>query len=605
MAAVFTKFVELILFTLAGLFQGLRQDWNIFELVALGGIWVALNRGWRPRVSIVERLEAIGSRLAEHRNACCLAAGIAAITVRAALIPVLPAPKPVASDEFSHLLLADTLLQGRVANPTHPLWVHFEGLQIIQQPHYVSNYFPGQAMVLAAARWITGSPWVGILLLSGIFCAVICWMLQGWVASEWALIGAVLAILRFAIGSYWINAYHGGFLPAIGGALIAGAYPRLRDKASASMSIVFGFGLAILACTRPFEGFLFSAPLLAALMWAQRKRAWMPRVRTVAPAMLIAALAVVGLGLYFRAITGSPVVTAYQVSQKMYGWPMSVAWAKPVEVPHRNQELHWYWEYERDEHGKIDTPLHFIEYLTFRLQEYWRFFLGPGLTLALIALWRGVGRASRPVTTAREASPTWVPVLLALGGAFTAVLLEGAASPHYLAPATGVIVLAVVLGFEKLRRTEHGVVLTRVLPLLMIATLTLRIAAQDLGLPYTQKLNYQSWCCKVQGNYSKAALTEYLLRQPGRHLVIVRQKTDPYNLFQWIYNDADIDHSRIVWARDMGGENRRLLEYFADRDVWVVDPNAEPPTMARGPMPDRFRRAASCASAFCAPTSAQ
>ena len=57
----------------------------------------------------------------------------------------------------------------------------------------------------------------------GIFLAVLYWMLRAWMPARWALFGVLLAGLRFAVGSYWINNLHGGFLPAIGGALVTAA----------------------------------------------------------------------------------------------------------------------------------------------------------------------------------------------------------------------------------------------------------------------------------------------------------------------------------------------------------------------------------------------
>jgi hypothetical protein len=115
----------------------------------------------------------------------------------------------------------------------------------------------------------------------------------------------------------------------------------------------------------------------------------------------------------------------------------------------------------------------------------------------------------------------------------------------------------------------------------IIVVLGLRIGAQNAGLPYTQKINFQSWCCKVQGNYNKARIEDGLRQRPGPQLVFVKPKTTGSNLFQWIYNEADIDHAKIVWARDLDQvENNKLRAYFAGRECWIVDPNSDPSTIA-------------------------
>jgi hypothetical protein len=547
------KLVEVLFFALGGVWQGIRQDFNLLEIIIIAGLALAWKRGWRP--TRTPMLELRRPALA----AVVLALGFVAL--RVALLPLMPVPVPVVTDEFSHLLLADTLLHGRVVNPVHPFWNHFESIHILMQPHYVSVYFPGHAVWLAAGRLLLRCPWAGVLAECAGFLIALYWMLHGWMPSRWALFGVLLAGLRFAIGSYWINAYHGGFLPAIGGALVAGAFARLRKCAGVPQGLVLGIGLAILASTRPVEGALYSIPFVAVLAWDFRRNAVALAVAAV-PVLICAA----ALGAYFSHVTGSPFVTAYQINQKTYGWPMTLAFLKPPIVEHHNVEFARYYEYEMSEHQRVDGPVHFLQFLTFRMQEYWRFFLGPALTVPLIMIGRVWHRRRM--------------LLIGASGGLFAVLIEGGASPHYLAPAAAVLVAIVVECCRHLRASRVYVV--KFLPIAMALVLTLRIAAQSLGLPYTQKLNFQSWCCRVEGNHNKARIAAVLDLIPGDHLVFVREKTDEYNLLQWIYNDADIDRSRIVWARDLGPErDAELVRYYSERKVWLVDPNVEPATLVK------------------------
>src|SRR5579872_4856599 len=96
---------------LGGVWQGARMDLNLLEIAAIaGGVW-AWKRGWRPK----------WNWLPNPARPWLWAVGLAVIVplLRIALVPLLPAPVPLVTDEFSHLLLADTLLHHRFANPTH------------------------------------------------------------------------------------------------------------------------------------------------------------------------------------------------------------------------------------------------------------------------------------------------------------------------------------------------------------------------------------------------------------------------------------------------------------------------------------------------------
>ena len=49
---------------------------------------------------------------------------------------------------------------------------------------------------------------------------------------------------------------------------------------------------------------------------------------------------------------------------------------------------------------------------------------------------------------------------------------------------------------------------------------------------------------------------------------------------EWIHDDADIDHSPVVWAIDLGPEeDRKLIAYYKDRKVWLIEPDEKPPKL--------------------------
>src|SRR5690242_9035422 len=76
------------------------------------------------------------SSWAQHRTRTIVTVGLLALGLRLALLPQLPIPQPKVVDEFGHLLLSDTLSHGRLTNPPHPMWIHFETLLENWKPTY-------------------------------------------------------------------------------------------------------------------------------------------------------------------------------------------------------------------------------------------------------------------------------------------------------------------------------------------------------------------------------------------------------------------------------------------------------------------------------------
>jgi hypothetical protein len=503
-------------------------------------------------------------RLARRRAHAVLAVGASAILIRLAILPAMPIPEPFIHDEFSFLLAADTFAAGRLTNPTHPLWEHFESFHITQQPTYMSMYFPAQGLVMAAGQVLFGHPWYGIVLSCGLMCAALCWMLQGWLPPGWAFFGGMLAVLRLALFSNWVNGYYGGAVAATGGALVLGALPRMKHGANVRDGFVLALGAIVLANSRPYEGVLLCGP---AAIYVLKERLWR---RLAAPAVLV--LVAAGLMAYYNhRVFGKALTLPYQINRATYASAPVFLWQSPRPSPEYRHEVmrDFYQTWEMGDFRFARTARGYRAITVQKMATGLFFFLGFALIPALVMLWRVLkDRRVRFVVVAA--------VVFAAGLAMNAWFF-----PHYAAPLTGAIYVVLLQCMRHLRQwrpggTPVGLGLVRFAPLVCLLLAGVRIYAEPLGV------DIQRWPTMWYGTeplgLQRAHVAAELATMPGRQLAIVRYSRVHLPFDDWVYNAADIDTSKVVWAREMDVEsNRELLQYFHDRKVWLVEPDFDPP----------------------------
>ncbi len=532
-------------------------------LVALAFLLLAV---FAPRWSkhLFQTIESAFSKLAQRKALAIWLLFFFVIAIRLAVLPLLPLPVPGIHDEFSYLLLGDTFAHGRLANPPHPMWMSFETFHVNWHPAYSSMYPPAQGFVLALGQWL-GHPWIGVLLSDAAMCAAILWMLQAWLPARWAFLGATLVAMKFGFASYWMNSYWGGAVAATGGALVLGALPRIFRHFWPRDALLLGAGIAILANSRPYEGLLFCIPAAGWFLWwlaGKTKSRTTPRARLVnvlAPLGIVLASATFIMGYYNWRLTGNILLFPHTLNNRTYESMGLFLWQHPkAPLEYHNQQFEdFYNGWERENYDNS---------------------------------WKGVWKVSSEKLVRAGNTYFWGGALLLLPGlpfAFferkmrlpMAILLLGVAGffaviwsfPHYAAPLTGVVFLLLVQAVRHLRTIRIaaqpiGVALARAAVLLLAAD-TFMGVAQGVCDPL-------KWTC--QGDPSRAAIAEKLAHAPGKHLIVLRYGED-HNLHdEWVYNGAEIDTAKVLWARELDPrQNARLFAYFKDRQIWLVEPDTD------------------------------
>ncbi len=486
-----------------------------------------------------------------------LTAAILAVVLNLAFWSLFRFPHATQIDEFAYLFAAETFVQGRLTNETHPLHESLTGAReqgfLIHEPTWQSKFPPGNSLFLAVGM-LCGDPRIGLLLSAGLAFGGLCWMLQAVFPLRWAATGTLLALLNWFLLVYFGNAMFNGYPAMFSGTLIFGALfrivrqPRLRD------GILFGTGAVLLALTRPLEGLFTCLPAAAVLCWqvigwrvsSEHRQAALRKALLPAGMVVLAGLS--WLGYYHYRITGSAFVMPYQV------WLNQVGGQKFSELVYSDGVF----ETSLKSNGN-SLPQAVLAVLKYRWQRVWvtlLTLLPPTFMVALLGVFR-----------TRRDGVFWIST-------FTVLLVSGVVMmeqvnwypSEYFAPIIGLLILLITSGCRGLQRLpfgrrKTGTTLACLLPMLLCLGFLehARESVHVIGpMPeYVQRM----------------AVIEQVLKEPGMHLVLVRYESRPDYNEDWVYNPPNVDEQLIVWAIELEETaNQKLRTYYSDRTVWLFQP---------------------------------
>lgn len=481
-----------------------------------------------------------------------------------------PTWMPHVDDEFSVLMQADTFVHGRLTNPPHPLGKFWESPHTLIRPTYTSKYPPGTAAWLAAGKWLFGSFWAGVLLQDYIVILLFALTLSAWVSLR------VTAVVVFAAGccmllppAVWVNSYYGGGAPAVMGSLCVlwGLGRLLNAGAVRSSAILMAAGGFQLFWSRAYEGFCLCMAVAACFLWAAHVSR-IPLAATIRRLALFAAPVLI-VGLSFNAyynwrVTGSAFQTPYLLHEKTYiGIPAFCFLSLKPDPPFPNQRLA---AVQSAKGWEGRTFLADCSGHLWFLNTFWaacRRFLSlikpfAGFLLLIPLGWRS--RNSRML-------------LVITAVAFFAVVLEGWQYDRYFTPAFAAFVVFIGCVLEFARFHPKATARSRIA---VASALVLSVSAFML-YQYAKGYLFYYQAPEFEFGAHRAALIDQLSRRDRPQLVLVHYKNPSVcDLVEWVYNGADPDGQKVLFAHDLGAaEDKALLSYYRNRTQWLLTPQGK------------------------------
>jgi hypothetical protein len=294
-------------------------------------------------------------------------------------------------------------------------------------------------------------------------------------------------------------------------------------------------GIFILSISRPAEGLLTVLITLPVLIWYWKQNDLLSENREESHSLFLtllisAAFIIIFHLIYNNALTGNPFKYAY------------LNWS------YKDSNI----DIIRDYSGS--PPLSISEKLT-RVNN---FFYTTYLGLILVGL----------IFVKQKKIVLFSVLCIIITTAFS--VLFSRAWPHYLAPTASLHYLLIgfvfySLSIQKIKGHQYGKFLAHGIYLVVISFLL------SPFLVIIDKGPRNTWA------HARQHIHDFLAKKEPDDLVFVRYGPGHIIHEEWVFNDANIDRSEVVWARDLGTEkNKELITYFPNRKTWLLEPDKRP-----------------------------
>lgn len=477
---------------------------------------------------------------------------LAASCVGPLVIAAIAWPIPIVTDEFAYLLIGETFADGRLANPSPPLFRPFESLHILVEPLYVGKYPPLQSVFLAIGTNF-GLPIFGVWLSFSLSALSLYWMLNHWVCSRWAVVGSLIYLTNPIVVLCWGSTFWGGASTFGAACLAIGAAANIvTAKQPLSISTtLFAVSGWLLFLARPYEGGVL---FLILLLWTLRKRSLCSELKLsiVAPSGGFLIMAVLVSAHYNRETTGVWWKMPYISHQEQYSnIPLFVFQRSENDnLELGNRQLRQFEEgFARKVYEDSRESLQSIaEVSVSKLFLYFSGFISLGYVFFLIA---GLNTKGSDVKL--------FAAILMIGA--ISLVLETYGQLHYAAPFLPAVVVLQTLGARRLWRRRQA----RPIVLIAICASLIQTCVQATSILNDRLASTLS---------NRPAVEDRISSEPGNHVVIVRYGENHNVHEEWVYNHANIESARIIWVRDCVPEiGEKVKLAFPNRKAWVYFPD--------------------------------